>query len=199
MLAVRPEYQKRGVGRALKEYQRQAVARVGGETIYWTFDPLVARNAHLNFNVLGVRVSEYVPNMYGETGSDLHAGIGTDRLIVQWPVDQAEAASLTEFAHSAGDATSFASLPTFGDPDRPNESQLKQKFPDAAIRIVVPADIASLQRSDPSEAARWRLSTRDAFQRCLAGPYGVHGFRLDGDRGYYVLSLRYVYVRRRTT
>src|SRR5437667_10934921 len=51
MLAVRPDAQKLGIGRRLKEFQRQEVARVGARVIYWTFDPLVARNAHLNFNV----------------------------------------------------------------------------------------------------------------------------------------------------
>ena len=33
---------------------------LGAVVIYWTYDPLVARNAHLNFNVFGVRVAEYV-------------------------------------------------------------------------------------------------------------------------------------------
>src|ERR671926_25771 len=60
--------------------------RVGGVVIYWTYDPLVARNAHLNFNVFGVRIHEYVEDMYGETESPLHRGIGTDRFVVAWPV-----------------------------------------------------------------------------------------------------------------
>jgi len=34
----------------------------------------VARNAHLNFNVFGVRAAEYVEDMYGETESPLHQG-----------------------------------------------------------------------------------------------------------------------------
>ena len=47
-----------------------------------TYDPLVARNAHLNINVFGARIAEYVEDMYGETESPLHQGIGTDRFIV---------------------------------------------------------------------------------------------------------------------
>ena len=53
MLAVRTSVQNRGIGRRLKEFQRQAVAKLGATVIYWTYDPLVARNAHLNFNVFG--------------------------------------------------------------------------------------------------------------------------------------------------
>src|SRR4051812_4500327 len=87
MLAVRPEAQNLGLGRRLKEFQRDAMKEIGAGVIYWTYDPLVARNAHLNFNVFGVRVVEYVRDMYGsDTGSDLHRGIGTDRLVVGWPV-----------------------------------------------------------------------------------------------------------------
>ena len=50
--------------------------------MYWTFDPLVAKNAHLNLNLLGARVVEYVRDMYGTTTSPLHNGLATDRLIV---------------------------------------------------------------------------------------------------------------------
>ena len=37
--------------------------------MYWTFDPLVARNAHLNLNKLGAPVEEFVENMYGATNN----------------------------------------------------------------------------------------------------------------------------------
>src|SRR5580765_6451652 len=79
MLAVRPEARDLRLGRRLKEFQRMAVRKHGAEVIYWTYDPLVARNAHLNFNVLGVHASEYVQDMYGDTDSELHRAIGTDR------------------------------------------------------------------------------------------------------------------------
>src|SRR5687768_15021118 len=88
MLAVRPEYQNHGIGQRLKQYQREAVRALGVELMHWTFDPLVARNAHLNLNRLGADASEYVVDMYGaHTGSALHA-TGTDRFIVSWAVAQ---------------------------------------------------------------------------------------------------------------
>lgn len=78
MLAVRPDARNRGIGRALKTFQREFVRAMGIKTMYWTYDPQVARNAHLNLNVLGAQVTEYVPDMYGP---------GTDRFIVRWGLD----------------------------------------------------------------------------------------------------------------
>src|SRR5215216_4967503 len=90
MLAVRAEARDHGIGRRLKLYQRSLVAELGVTQILWTFDPLVSRNAHLNLNALGARVTDYVPDMYGaDTGSALHQGIGTDRFVVAWEVSEA--------------------------------------------------------------------------------------------------------------
>lgn len=188
MLAVREDARNSGIGRELKEHQRRAVADVGGQTIYWTFDPLVARNAHLNFNVFGVRVTRYVRDMYGaHTGSVLHSGIGTDRLIVAWPVGDAElAARRAEIAAYSADRRSIEA-PVIGDPESVDAGS-------AAIgdraRIAAPADIDVLQRSAPAAAARWRASTRDAFERCFAAGLHVHGFQTDraSHRGFYLLG-----------
>ena len=83
MLAVRPEVRDEGIGKRLKLAQADALRALGVNTVYWTFDPLVARNAHLNLNVLGVTIDEYVPDMYGRSDSELHQ-LGTDRFIVRW-------------------------------------------------------------------------------------------------------------------
>ncbi len=85
MLAVRAEARGSGLGERLKRYQRDLVRAIGVETMYWTFDPLQARNAHLNLNRLGARAAEYVPNMYGgDTGSPLHGALETDRFVAAW-------------------------------------------------------------------------------------------------------------------
>lgn len=99
--ALLPEYRGRGWGRELKEHQRQwAFSRdVGGIT--WTFDPLVARNAHFFLAVLGARVTGYSVNNYGIFGGG-DAGDESDRLDVEWaladiakaPAEDAIAATL---------------------------------------------------------------------------------------------------------
>ena len=66
MLAVAREARGRGLGRELKVFQRELLLPLGVETVYWTYDPLVARNANLNLNRLGALPVEYVVHMYGE-------------------------------------------------------------------------------------------------------------------------------------
>lgn len=81
---VLPEYRGRGVGRLLKQHQREwAFSRDVGH-ITWTFDPLVARNAHFNLRVLGARVTDYLVNQYGAMADDINRGDASDRLFVSW-------------------------------------------------------------------------------------------------------------------
>jgi predicted GNAT superfamily acetyltransferase len=77
-------YRSQGLGRVLKQHQRAwAFARDVGH-ITWTFDPLVARNAHFNLRVLGVRVNEYLVDHYGAMDDDVNRGDESDRLMVTW-------------------------------------------------------------------------------------------------------------------
>ena len=81
---VLPGLQSRGLGRVLKQHQREwALARDVGH-ITWTFDPLVARNAHFNLRVLGTRVTEYLVNHYGPMDDGVNRGDETDRIMVSW-------------------------------------------------------------------------------------------------------------------
>lgn len=189
MLAVRPEARGTGIARDLKEHQRRAAARVGAEVIYWTYDPLVARNAHLNFNVFGVRVARYVRDMYGEnTGSDLHRGVGTDRLLVAWPVRDEDLAARRAETDAARNAPEFAAAPTLGDADVGGETAVPGGI--RRLRIAVPWDLTELQRADPGAAARWRASTRGVFEDAIAAGFRVDGFAPDEARrrGYYLLA-----------
>lgn len=199
MLAVRPEARDLHLGRRLKEYQRRQVAAAGGELIYWTYDPLVARNAHLNFVVLGARAVEYVQDMYGEGDSDLHRGIGTDRFIVGWPTSEEAIAArvATVRASLASHVWREAPIVNAGGADAADlaatgaPSMGASTLPDR-VRIEVPLDIHLVQQTDPSSAARWRLSTRAAFLRTVCADHDVAGFNVDEQsaRGYYLLERR---------
>ncbi|TVR59571.1 MAG: GNAT family N-acetyltransferase, partial [Gemmatimonadales bacterium] len=87
MLAVHPEHRNGGLGRRLKLHQRDELLRLGVTRMYWTFDPLESRNAHLNLARLGATAGEYVRDMYGTSSSPLHRGIGTDRFVAVWEMD----------------------------------------------------------------------------------------------------------------
>jgi len=72
---VATQHQGLGIGRLLKLGQA-AVARDRGAThMRWSYDPLLARNAHFNLDVLGARGRWFVADLYGP---------GTDRVIVEW-------------------------------------------------------------------------------------------------------------------
>jgi predicted GNAT superfamily acetyltransferase len=191
MLAVKASARNRGIGRRLKEFQRDAVEKLGAKVIYWTFDPLVARNAHLNFNVFGARAVKYVRDMYGRiTGSDLHRGVGTDRLIVAWAVNQTEQENQRKAAAAVREAAAAASAPTLADIERrglPDE-EIVERNP--RVRIAVPADIEPMLVRDEAKAVSWREATRKAFEMSWSAGYRIDGFRLDpaNARGFYLLS-----------
>ena len=84
MMGVLPDHRRSGLGRRLKLAQRERALAAGFDLMEWTFDPLQALNAHLNFARLGVVCREYARNLYGESTSALHRGTPTDRFVVEW-------------------------------------------------------------------------------------------------------------------
>ncbi len=193
MLAVRPEWSGVGVGTRLKLHQRQTLLGLGIGVAYWTFDPLVARNAHLNLNRLGAGIIEYTPNMYGDTGSDLHSGLGTDRFLVAWELDapqveRALAGTLPTTAPLTSELQAIQ-LDDEGTPTIPTDIELPETDP---VLIAVPADIHAVKTESPELAWRWRELTRRALQWYLARQYRVQGFIRTADSRvcHYLLSTR---------
>jgi predicted GNAT superfamily acetyltransferase len=84
MLGVIDEHRGSGLGRRLKLEQRLRALDLGLDLIEWTYDPLQALNACLNFCRLGVIVEEYEENIYGDSTSPLHRGTPTDRFVAEW-------------------------------------------------------------------------------------------------------------------
>jgi predicted GNAT superfamily acetyltransferase len=195
MLAVAPPQRNRGIGRRLKLHQRELLRLVGADELRWTFDPLVARNGHLNLNVLGAEVVEYVVDAYGDTGSDLHA-FGTDRLVVRWPVRAAanggraggEAALAVEFgaARSGGRLAPLLNRGPSGTASQPDDI-----WSSPVLRVEVPPDVESMRHSALLQARAWRAATRDAFLGALGRGYEVVGFSgRAGEPGHYLLRRR---------
>ncbi len=181
MLAVVPAARDRGLGVRLKRHQRKILLHEGIEVVSWTFDPLEARNAHLNLDRLGADVETYVEEMYaGEEGSDLAEGIGTDRFIVRWDLaseraEEALADRLPKNPERYADAPIVSPDVGEGDP-----------LPDGAqVRIEVPRSIQSLKAADLDRAVAFRASSRRAFLHYLAAGYRVDTLLADGERRFY--------------
>ena len=173
MLAVRHDLRGRHIGERLKQYQRDKVRALGVRRMLWTFDPLMAPNAHFNFNRLGARPVEYVLDMYGSnTGSALHGALPTDRFIMQWDLTAEAAASPGPNATHGGGAIPLVNpLAAEGTPTR----SLDLTHPtERAYRVQIPDDFGAVKAAGPERALRWRENVRSAMTALLG-----HGYRVD--------------------
>ncbi len=183
MLAVRKDVRDSGIGRKLKLYQRGMLLSLGVKDVFWTYDPLVARNAHINFTSLGVEASDYVPNMYGPGGdSELFRGLGTDRFIVLWRIASERVEGVLS-GKPAFNAQAFLSSPIIvGRTNEALEGSAPRKIPlivEPFARVEIPPDIHAVREASPEKAMLWRSLTREAFQSLLKSGYEVKGFYRD--------------------
>lgn len=190
MLAVRPEARDAGLGRRLKEYQRDELLSRGVDTMFWTFDPLQSRNAHLNVTRLGAVVREYRVDMYGESDSPLHQGIGTDRFVALWLLDseRVEARLAGAEPEPYGDAP-FA-LRDAGSDERghPRPGTPDTSLGNEAVRVAIPSEVGPLMDDDMELAVAWRTATRTALTHYLGAGYQVQEFERGRTTSAYVLT-----------
>ncbi len=194
MLAVRPEWRGSGIGKSLKLFQRDEVMKLGVRSVYWTYDPLEARNANLNLNGLGVLIDEYVESMYAadEEGTSLRSGLGTDRFIVRWPIaDERVLKTLEGKRKTRPDEYSRISIVNTAIDTRGKPVAVHSDLPDdATVRIEIPASIQDVKNRSAQEGYGWRLNTRRAFIHYLGRGYRIEEFYIDADTGrcFYVLE-----------
>jgi predicted GNAT superfamily acetyltransferase len=196
MLGVARDARDTGLGRRLKLAQRGRALAMGIDLIEWTFDPLQALNAHLNFTRLGVVCEEYEENIYGESSSPLHSGTPTDRLVVEWKLT---APHVERRIESDGFAlvrdASVASAPVVN-PSYDSGRTLAPGPPDLSLDaprllVEIPVGFTGLQEHSPSRALEWRLAIRRVFQHYFGRGYRAVDFFLsrESGRGQYLLAL----------
>jgi len=140
-----------GIGAALKLHQWKWAAEQGLDAITWTFDPLVRRNAHFNLVKLGSVITEYHEDFYGAINDGLNRGEHTDRVIVRWPVGNADETP------PAGSVVA-----------------------EAEWSIPTPPDIEAVRRTDRAAAQEWRDRQRADFRRAFDGRWKITGLMSDG-------------------
>lgn len=181
MLAVRADARGKHLGDKLKHYQRDLVRALGVETMFWTFDPLVARNAHFNLNRLGARIAEYIPNFYGSnTGSVLHGALPTDRFVAEWVIESANGgrrdAASPRAERPAPDVARTAVVEN-------GRVRVVEPLPDAArVLVPIPHDIEAAIGASQDAALAWRLATREAIMHYFALGYQVTAFHRATER-----------------
>jgi predicted GNAT superfamily acetyltransferase len=195
MLGVTADVRSTGLGARLKLAQRQVAMQMGLDLIEWTFDPLQALNAHLNFAKLGVVASEYEENVYGESSSPLHRGTPTDRLVAEWHIREPHVERrLFQPAQPAMRDASISSAPVVNPAAsglvwiRPGRADLSAEA--SRILVEIPAGFGEMQLGDPELALAWRLQTREVFQKYFARGYRAVDFFLarNAGRGHYLLA-----------
>jgi len=194
MLVVRRGIRDSGLGTRLKAYQRSVMLERGVKKMFWTFDPLQSRNAYLNFAKLGIVVREYVQDMYGETDSPLHRGIGTDRFIASWLMDServirrmggTERGPNAEVLRDCCEALGATVPVTGGGSPRPGSVRLGAEDP--VVSVAIPADISGVMAESLQLAVAWREATRTALTHYTGRGYEVRELVRGEHASHYLL------------
>jgi predicted GNAT superfamily acetyltransferase len=193
MMGVLPEARDRGIGQALKLEQRRLILAEGLDLITWTFDPLEARNATLNFTRLGVVSNEYIRNIYGETLGTLNAGLPTDRLSVNWWIRSPRVQHRLEAREKRASQPAASNLLAQAAPtlsvtrradDLPAPGQPNLRLDNPLLALEIPSDFQALKAADSALAQDWRMATRTAFEYYFAAGYTATECLVDQRSGY---------------
>lgn len=172
-----------GVGYALKLHQRAWALAHGATRITWTYDPLVARNAHFNIERLGAAITGYHTNFYGNMEDGINALSESDRAIVEWQLlDSVGQHSPPAPGPGARVSPTHVGL-SIGSDLSPIAYELSAggKWP-GQISLQVPPSIEQLRIDSPELDEPWRLALRDKMTALLAEGYRVSTFQRD--QGY---------------
>lgn len=170
--AVLPGYRGQGIGVGLKRTQARLALQQGLQLMTWTFDPLRARNAHLNIEKLGATVQVYEPDYYGNMTDAQNGQLASDRLLAEWQLTGEQSRPRA----SASEALKVLQAAADGSPAAP---QLQQSA--ELLHVAVPRDLDELLRSRPDVADAWRAAVRSTLMHYLDAGYLAAGFR---DNGY---------------
>jgi predicted GNAT superfamily acetyltransferase len=162
MTGVLDEYRDRGVGRALKLFQREEALGRGIRLVLWTFDPLETRNGHFNLNRLGAIARKYLPNHYGVTSSPLHLGLPTDRLLAEWRLDSARVVAAIK--------------------------ELTKEPEETAAKIELPAELDGWKQNDMAQVAKVQARVAKEFAGWFARGYAAVGIRRRATGASYLLE-----------
>ena len=196
MLGVLPVARATGIGLQLKLAQRIHALELGIELIEWTYDPLQALNAHLNFARLGVVVEHYERNVYGDSSSPLHHGTPTDRFVAEWhltrPHVQRRIAAIGQpIVRDSGVAAAPVVNPSHVGARGLEPGDADTSLDARRVLVEIPVGFSDIQAAAPDLALAWRMGTRRIFEAYLGRGYRVVDFFLsrEAKRGHYLLAI----------
>lgn len=172
MLGVLSDARAHGLGAQMKWFQRAIAMEQGLELMTWTYDPLQATNAHLNFARLGAFARRYIVNAYGEMTDALNVGVASDRFEVEWYLKSARvrerATTRREFVKPA-----FAEFVYRIEWDENNLPRIadERALEGESLLVEIPNDYNAMKALDHALAMQWRERTRGTFERAFALGY----------------------------
>jgi predicted GNAT superfamily acetyltransferase len=186
MLGVIDEFRNDGLGYRLKMLQRERALAMGLDLIEWTYDPMQALNAHLNFKKLGVVTNEYEVNVYGTSNSPLHAGNPTDRFVAEWHIrsphverrlsDASEpAVSLRSHDVAESEPVNVVNF----DGAWPECANVRLDLDSRRVTVAIPTGFTEMLIQAPEVAMSWRMATRRIFTAYFERGYKAVDFSLD--------------------
>jgi chorismate synthase len=193
MVGVDPAYRDRKIGYDLKMVQRERVLDQGLDTIAWSYDPLLGRNAHLNLHKLGAVCCTYAPDFYGAMTDAVNAGLPSDRFEVEWHIAGRHVAARLNGSGSgpllsdllAGGAQLVKAQ---GSDDVLAPSAAALTFEAVNVCVQIPRDFHALKRRDIALACAWREHTRELFQSAFARGYWAVDFLSEDSGTFYLLQ-----------
>lgn len=180
--AVLPEYLHQGIGYRLKAEQRRIAAEIGYQTIAWTFDPLVSRNAHFNLNKLGASIAEYKINVYGVLDNDVvNRALPTDRFVAVWPVAGCSPTPGPVLGADLDQPVWLALTDTL----KPNLQVIPGTVRPTAVITEIPRRLDVVLDEQPDLAHEWRVAFRQVAEQLFALNYQVTHFDASGVHSFY--------------
>lgn len=163
VMAVAKDYQNKGVGARLKWAQRERALGEGRKLIKWTWDPMMARNAHFNLNRLGAVVDTYSDNFYGmDYNLDQAIGLPSDRLSATWHLDSERVRAL-----ASGSSVKIDAEP--------------------AATVAIPPEWTALVKQDPQRARDEQARARAEFKKAFEQGLVCAGFERGTEQSRYLL------------
>jgi predicted GNAT superfamily acetyltransferase len=195
ILGVKPDWNGKGVGFALKRAQWQVVRKQGIDRITWTYDPLLSRNAHLNIARLGAVCDTYLRSEYGGMRDGLNIGLPSDRFQVDWWLNTKRVERrlsrrprpvLGIDHYRTADATVLEAHTYRGHVPHPPDA--KSSMTGTLLLVEIPSDFPDLKAANLPLARDWRIYTREVFEDAFSKGYLVTDFVHGKGRSFYVLT-----------
>lgn len=200
MLAVRAAYRNFDVGYRLKLAQRKETLRRKLNTITWTFDPMQPMNAYFNLAKLGAWSCNYIENFYGQTTSELHRGLPTDRLEARWDLNSPRVEERIESGPPNHDLRKqLKQISVINHLEDLSPGLSKSSPPNLGLNtdpllFEVPHNLPEIKTRDMGAALEWQGKMRQVFRNYFKKGYAVMDFWVVEDEGrqraFYYLEKR---------